>query len=95
MSSAEFSEWMAYAGSNPFGEGRMDWRFGMLASVVASGLSGKEFGVEEFLPRFDLTPGPSPQSGEGGGEERSARLLERVVWLNAMFGGTDERTTGD
>lgn len=89
MSSQEFSEWMVYAGSNPFGEGRMDWRFGMLASVMASGLSGKEFGVEEFMPQFGTE---DRRRGTGDdGEERAARLLERVEWLNAVFGGEDRR----
>lgn len=84
MSGEEFGEWMAYCRVNPFTEGRMDWRFAMLASVMASGLSGKEWGIEEFMPKLATA---SAESADVNWEAQ----LRKVEMLNAMFGGEDLR----
>jgi len=36
MSSAEFSEWLAYDRIDPFGEGRADVRIGVLSALIAN-----------------------------------------------------------
>lgn len=82
MSSAEFSEWMLYHEVNPFTEGRADWRAAMLASVIVSVVSGKQHGVDEFMPKFQVS--------EAEGKNWEAQLA-MVEMLNAAFGGADLR----
>ena len=41
MSSAEFAEWMAYHGVEPFGSPTDDLRFGTVASAAGSAFGGK------------------------------------------------------
>lgn len=82
MSGEEFGEWIAYARLNPFMEGRMDWRFAMLAAVTASAMSGKKYEVEEFMPKFEV---------EDEEDERWVKQLAWVEMMNAMMGGEDRR----
>jgi hypothetical protein len=55
MSSYEFSEWMAFARIQPFGEQRMDARFAMLASLMANLWTNdkKRWTPEDFMPDFE------------------------------------------
>lgn len=57
MSSHEFSEWMAYAGLEPFGEERADLRMGILAALTFNinrdPERTDEAKPEDFIPRFE------------------------------------------
>lgn len=56
VSSREFTEWIAYANLEPFGEERADFRTGIMASTVANvnrAKGGKEYKPEDFMPDFD------------------------------------------
>lgn len=88
MSSWEFSGWQAYNAINPFVQGRMDWRFAMLAALVASGFSGKEFDVDDFMFKSRYEGMSEELPGEEEGWETQLRWVEM---MNAAFGGSDER----
>lgn len=56
MSSLEFSEWIAYSRLQPFGESRMDYRFAMLAALVANlwtDSKKRRWTTEDFMPDFE------------------------------------------
>jgi hypothetical protein len=83
MSSRTLSEWMAYYGLEPFGEGRADLRMGILAATVANSQRGKDqqpFKPEQFMPQFE------EQERDGSSWEQ---MLERVRMINAALGGTE------
>lgn len=51
ISSAEFTEWVAYAKRNPFGPRRDDTRFGMLLALVCAAWGGKkDLAPADFFP---------------------------------------------
>jgi len=55
MDSEEYTYWMAYNRIDPLGEGRRDWFFGMLASVIANTnrkKGSKPFKPNDFIPKF-------------------------------------------
>lgn len=66
MSSHELTEWMAYAGIEPFGEERADLRAGIISATVANRMRGKgekAHKPQEFMPFREEAPaddGPSP-----------------------------------
>lgn len=81
MSSRELSEWMAFFSLEPWGAEVEDWRFGMLASVVANAnrdpkKKRKPYEPQDFMPRRDRQP-----SQEQTWEEQ-ARILE--AWARAF-----------
>lgn len=56
IDSAEFAEWLAYHGLEPFGEERDDLRAGIVASTIANvnrGKRAKAYKPEDFMPKFD------------------------------------------
>jgi hypothetical protein len=58
MSSKEFSEWMAYAQLEPFGEERADLRMAILASLIANAnrdpkKKSSPYEVSDFMPKFE------------------------------------------
>jgi Protein of unknown function (DUF4035) len=55
ISSAEFSEWLAYNMIEPFGEERGDLRAGIIACTFAqaNAKKGKRFKPEDFMPKFN------------------------------------------
>lgn len=56
MAAELFSEWMAYAQLEPFGEDRMDLRFADFQALYANAHRGKgkpAFEAKHFLRRFD------------------------------------------
>jgi len=56
MSSYEFSEWIAYAQIEPFGEYRDDLRSALIASVMANawrGSKSKPYKIKDFLLNFE------------------------------------------
>lgn len=87
MPSRLFSEWMAYAQLEPFGEGRADLRAGIVASVIANRWRGedeREYKPEDFVAMPEL-----PKEAEPVQSWQHQLLL--VEMLNAAFGGKDER----
>lgn len=83
MSSLEFTEWIAYAKLEPFGERRADWRAAQIVAMLANVNRGKgqrAYEVKDFLLQFGR---PEPQSWE-----HQLRIVEA---LNAAFGGEDLR----
>jgi hypothetical protein len=64
ISSNEFTDWMAYAELEPFGEERADLRAGIIASTIANvnrGRHSRSYGARDFMPVFD---GPRIMSAE-------------------------------
>jgi hypothetical protein len=53
ISSAEFAEWIAYCGIDPFGEERDDLRAALVACTVANTFSKKRYKPADFMPDFD------------------------------------------
>ncbi len=70
MSSAEFSEWLAFSGLEPFGPAREDERAGVVASLMANAYRDRHvrpepFGWQDFFPERAAeaavdVPAPSP-----------------------------------
>ena len=65
MSSAEFTDWVAYAQIEPFGQVRADLRAGLVASVIAEVYRDPKhrpepFTPADFMPAFDTEPDPGP-----------------------------------
>ena len=63
MSSAELTEWMAFAEVEPFGEERADLRSAIVAQVIANvnrRPGTKAYRVEDFMPKFDQRA-PTPE----------------------------------
>lgn len=87
ISSRELSEWMAFYRLEPWGAEVEDWRFGMLASVVANANRDpkrrrKPYEPTDFMPRRDRRP------AEEQTWEEQARILE--MWMRAFeakYGG--------
>lgn len=55
MDAAELSEWAAYYRLEPWGEAPQYWRSGLLCSMVANALRGKDqraFEVGDFIPEI-------------------------------------------
>ena len=52
MSSAELTEWRAYARINPFGEWRADYRNAITAQTVAAAAGVKRTKTKDFMPDF-------------------------------------------
>lgn len=55
MTVTEYSEWIAYANLEPFGEERADLRAGIVASTVANcamGRKGPSLKPKDFMPEF-------------------------------------------
>ena len=82
MSGREFSEWIAYAQLEPFGEERADLRMGILAALQANmnrdpKKTTKDYTPEDFMPKFDR-------------EERRSNgwNAEALEMMAAAFGGT-------
>lgn len=87
MSSRELSEWMAFFRLEPWGAEIEDWRFGMLASVIANANRDpkkrrKPYEPQDFMPQRDKPP------ADDQSWEEQARILE--MWgrvLEATYGG--------
>lgn len=92
ISSAELSEWKAYAQLEPFGEERADLRFAMFESIVVNMLCKAETLPADFMPDFVSS---EDEREERERIKRNERLLEKVKALNAIFGGEDKRKNGD
>lgn len=95
IDSREFSEWMAYAEIEPFGEERADLRSGIIAATVANANRNpkkrrRPFKPIDFVPHFEERAVVEAED-EG---EKSNRLLSIVEALNAAHGGKDLRPNG-
>src|SRR5690606_3053338 len=86
MSSRELTEWMAFFSLEPWGTEVEDWRFGMLASVIANvnrdtKRRKKPYEPQDFMPRRSQPP------REEQTVEEQARILE--MWAR-MFESKNE-----
>jgi hypothetical protein len=55
MDAAELAEWAVYYAIEPWGEAPAHWRNGLLCSMVANAMRGKDqrpFEVADFIPEF-------------------------------------------
>lgn len=68
ISGEQFSEWMAYAWLEPFGEERSDLRMGILAALIANVNRDPDktpvFTPLDFMPKFDALPEEPPSREE-------------------------------
>lgn len=83
VTSAELTEWLAFAEVEPFGEERADLRAGIVASTVAAGYVGKGKrapGPQDFMPKF----GRREKAGGRPSPEELRAKWEKVV--AAAFG---------
>ena len=87
MTSAEFSEWLAYfrlLDDRPSAdERRADWRHAAMMTLLANAYRDRDrrpqpFTSVEFLPRWDAEPEP---------ELTDEQLLAKVMVINAAMGG--------
>lgn len=78
IDSAEFSEWIAYAHLEPFGEERADLRMGILASTFVNMMSakGKRYQPKDFMPKF----GPTEQMSVEQMKARFAMATGMKQW---------------
>ena len=75
-----FTDWMAYANVEPFGEERADLRAGIVASVVANVMGRKKgqrpYKPSQFMPRFEPKRTKTPDE-----------LFNQIKAINWMMGG--------
>jgi hypothetical protein len=85
MSSAEFTEWMAYERIDPFGAMRDDLRMGIaVATWVNAQAKENQFMPRDFMPFMAAT--------EEESEAQDLEMQVRVVRLmNAAFGGRETK----
>lgn len=79
VDSREFSEWQAYWGLEPWGEGRADLRMGILASTFANVHRTGEtppFTPQDFLPHFE--------AGHDAAMDEDAVILQQQRMLEAL-----------
>lgn len=94
ISSRELSEWAVYFSIEPPESTRDDIRTGVVASTLAnihrdSSRRPEPFSANDFAPKWDRAEETEPE--EIDPEEHSKQLLAKIVALNALFGGKDER----
>jgi 16S rRNA C1402 (ribose-2'-O) methylase RsmI len=58
----------------------LNYRSALIASVIASGLSGKEFQPKDFMP-----------SKEKGQEQTPDQMAQQLKIFNALMGGTETK----
>lgn len=92
ITSAELTEWMAFAELEPFGEERADLRAGIVASTVAEVNRNPKkrkqpFTPQDFLPTFKGGAGPDEkEEGEGEAQKRGERLAAKWAAVVAALG---------
>jgi hypothetical protein len=77
MTSAQLSEWMAYAQLEPWGEERADLRAGIIASTQANSMKGKKgkpFKPQDFMAKFEP-------------EDEEATSAMMIAKMRAALGG--------
>lgn len=79
ISSRELSEWMAFFSLEPWGCEVEDWRFGMLASVVANANRDAKKRRQPYEPQDFM---PKRSKCEEQSWEEQARILE--MWAKAL-----------
>lgn len=96
MTARELAEWKAYYELEPFGDLRADYRTGLLASMLANlvrGKNDKPLTPKDFIlhrdaqtttPTTGAAAGASPGPGEG--TERRASQLELIAALKGIGG---------
>lgn len=84
IDSREFTEWMAYATLQPFGDERADLRMALTDCLIANGLralggttKGDPFKLEDFMPFIEKQP------------KRKEDLASKLRRINAALGGTE------
>jgi hypothetical protein len=85
MSSSEFTEWMAFAELEPFGEWRADLRAGIIASTIANvnrSADSDALTPKDFMP-FERTE-EEPESDE---LEVARDQIKRFEYLRLLHGG--------
>lgn len=85
MSSSEFTEWMAFAELEPFGEWRADLRAGIIASTIAN--VNRSADSEALTPKDFM---PFERTEEEPEVDARAEALEQIKgfeYLRLMQGG--------
>lgn len=88
VTSAELTEWIAFAELEPFGEERADLRAGIVASTVAEVNRNPKkrkqpFTPQDFLPKFGKERSDDVEDEE---QKRSERLAAKWAGIVAAFG---------
>ncbi len=94
ISSQEFSEWMAFARLQPFGESRMDYRFAMLAALVANLWTDsrkKRWTPEDFMPDFEK----ALDEQEAQEEAKPVTVVDKVKAFFGMLASASKQSTKD
>ena len=81
VSSRELAEWMAFFSLEPWGCETEDWRFGMLASVIANANRDPKRRRRPYEPK-DFMPQRRTQPAESQTSEEQAQILE--AWMRAF-----------
>lgn len=83
LSSAQMTEWMAYAAVEPFGEERDDYRMAYALSVIVNLFRGKDdppVNVADLLPRVGVLA-----QAESGAEEDAPPVHPNVRRFEEMM----------
>ena len=86
MSSAEFSDWLAYDRVSPIGPERLDHLAALIAATIANSNPWRK-NPKKAIPVADFVPEWAPKPKASTPDDQ----LAFVKILHAMFGGTDER----
>lgn len=92
MTSRQFTEWVAFYKSQPFGPDLRDERVARLMMLTAEihrdeDKRGHRFTVEEFLPDYGAPDDEQTEDWE--------TILHQVELMNKAFGGRDLRDQDD
>ena len=85
MSSSEFTEWLAYYETHPFGDIRDDFRTGIVASTIANVNRSQS---TAFTPADFMPLAPKPPRAQPGNTDR---MLDAAAAITQAFGGVDAR----
>jgi hypothetical protein len=88
MSSAEFTQWLAYNGVEPFGYEMETWRFGMVASAIVNAIYAsaprgprsrrpKILKPHDFYPPTRASRGPRLTKAQADHIERKRKACQR------------------
>jgi hypothetical protein len=100
LTAAEALELAAFSELEPWGEGRMDLRFGMLASIICNMFRDKNkppLTPADFCPDFagDRGRGRGADLGEMSPDEVRAAAAGMAEALGAQFGGGEGGEEGE
>lgn len=81
MGCSEYMDWVEFYSTEPFPEERADFRNAMLMNLLAR-VNGSKVSIKDFIPDY---------WGSNDPQESIKSLKEKVIFMNAIYGGVDLR----